>query len=183
MCDPAVYICTDYGYTTGTTIENLEILGKRDDNHDGSPVDDPIRTIRFSDYHQDKSTKALVVLVAAEWCAPCRIEQPGLIDLYNKYDAASAGVAFLEALAQDKFGNPADMLVADRWANTQWGAQQQKIPFDIAADSASVLGPYYNVGAYPMQMVIRTSDMKIMYQNNGNANEQLGLAIDDAIGK
>ena len=41
------------------------------------------------------------------------------------------------------------------------------MPFDIAADPTVVLGPYYKQAAFPMQMIIRASDMQITFQENG----------------
>src|SRR5437868_2735539 len=67
----------------------------------------------------------------------------------------------LEGIIQDVAGNPAAIANVDTWGQTY------HIPFGLASDGADVLGPYYNISAFPMQMIIRTSDMKIMYQENG----------------
>ncbi len=84
-------------------------------------------------------------------------------------------VAFLEAIIQDKQGRPAQIADIDTWGMTY------KIPFDLAADGNVVLGPYYDVMAFPMQMVIKASDMSITWQANGAPWESVQAAIDDVL--
>ena len=75
-------------------------------------------------------------------------------------------------VAQNNNMSPGDMVTLDRWANTF------KIPFDMAADPTSLLGPYYNLSSFPMQMVIRTCDMTIEGQQNGPPPGWLKSQID-----
>jgi hypothetical protein len=51
----------------------------------------------------------------------------------------------------------------------------------MAADPNKALAPYYNVMTFPSQMVIRTSDMTIQWQNNGLAGGELKNQIDLAL--
>jgi hypothetical protein len=51
--------------------------------------------------------------------------------------------------------------VVDPWASTY------KLPFDVAADPNAVLQPYYSISTFPMQMVVRVSDMSIVYKHKG----------------
>jgi hypothetical protein len=60
---------------------------------------------------------------------------------------------------------PSTIAVADRWK------ARFQLPFDVAADPSVVLSPYYDINAFPMNMVIRTSDMKIVWQSNGGGTE------------
>lgn len=176
-CDPTVYPCGPYGYGQGSVIENLQLTGQRDDNMD-RVVDsgDTIKPINLADYFQNKNYTVLFVGVAAEWCNPCKIEQPGLVQMYKDYQAAGGKVGFLEALIQSADGKPADMATVDRWATTY------HIPFDMASDATVALGPYYNVAAFPMQMVITTKDMVIQWQMNGAPITELKSQIDAALG-
>jgi hypothetical protein len=173
-CDPMKYPCGPYGYWQGSTIQDVELVGQRDSNGNGV-IDsgDAVVPIHLSDYFQNKSTKAIFVGVAAGWCGPCKMEQPGLVSASSKYKTQ---VGFLEALIEDASGNPADTTFVD----SVWAARYQ-IPFDLAADPASVLGPYYAQGAFPMQMVIRTSDMSIQYQSNGAPLSEVQTAIDQIL--
>ncbi len=169
----AQYPCGPYGATQGSVVADLMLSGRRDDNMSGSPLDDAVRDIHFGDYFRDKNVKVLVVLTAAEWCGPCKMEQPSLVSLYGDYASASPGkVAFLESIVQDNAGNVAAQANVDTWT------MAYKIPFDMAADPSQALAPYYNVSTFPMQMIIRTSDMTIAWQNNGLAGAQLKSQID-----
>lgn len=169
----AQYPCGPYGASQGSVIADLALSGKRDDNMSGSPADDAVRPISFADYYKDKDARVLVVLTAAEWCGPCKAEQPSLVSLYQGYQGSAPGqVAFLESIVQDNAGNVAAQLNVDNWTTTY------KIPFDMAADPDQALAPYYNVSTFPMQMVIRTRDMTIAWQNNGLAGSQLKDQID-----
>jgi len=180
-CGPGIYPCGPYGVVIGQTIDNLKLLGQKDDNMNGTPTDDPVRPIQLSDYYQDPKVKVLAILVAAEWCVPCQMEQPELITSWKNYQAKNAGVAYLEAIIEDRNHAPADMTTVDRWANHMWGMPPQLIPFDMAADPNVVLGPYYNIAAFPMQMVITTKDMQIQWQNNGYSPGALETQIDSLL--
>lgn len=161
QCDPAVYPCAPYGYTEERIIADLTLPGRKDSNKDGiTNSGDALVNLTLSDYFRDKKIKVVFVDVSAEWCNPCKAAQPTLVKVYNKYKAAGQ-VVFLEAIAQDRNHLPSDIAVTDRWATTY------KLPFHMAADPTNVLGPYYNENAFPMEMVIRTRDMKILWQTNG----------------
>jgi hypothetical protein len=175
-CIPMPYPSGPYGVVVGQVIDNLQLVGQHDTNGDGVVNSlDAIAPICLSDYFQNKQIKVLAVLVAAEWCSPCQQEQPELVQSWNNYKTTNAGVAYLEAIIQDKNGNPADITTVDRWST------KFMIPFDMAADPTVALGPYYNIAAFPMQMVIRTSDMTIQWQNNGYSPGALESAVNAAL--
>ena len=162
-----------YGYTQGSIIENLQLTGQVDSNSDGLITpQDVIKPLHLSDYYQDKTIKAMFIGVAAGWCGPCKAEQPNLVALYNSYGGRKGKVAFLEAIIENADHQPADMTFVDTWATTY------KIPFDMASDPTSALGPYYNQAAFPMQMIIKMSDMSIVWQQNGAPVEEVKTQID-----
>jgi hypothetical protein len=166
VCDPAVYPCGPYGYQPGSVIENLSLVARVDDDGNGTTdATDPVGTIPLSRYFQDKNIYALVMTGSAEWCGPCQAEQPGLRALYESYQQAGGHLAILETIVQDANYRPSTIAVADRWK------ARFQLPFDVAADPASVLSPYYDINAFPMNMVVRTSDMKIVWQSNGGGAE------------
>ena len=175
-CDATQYPCGPFGYALGSIVDNLQFVGQHDDDANGTPTNDPILPIKLSDYYRDKGIKVLAVLVAAEWCPPCKAEQPELVKSWNDYQAKKAGVQYFEAIIQQNNGSPADMATVDRWATTY------KLPFDVGADPTVALGPYYNIAAFPMQMVIQTSDMSIQWLNNGYGMGALENAIDPLLG-
>ncbi len=160
---PAVaYPKGPFGYAMGSVIANLQFVGQDDTNGNGV-IDkgDAFRDVRLSDYYQKQGIKALFVGVAAGWCEPCKQEQPGLVQLHTKY---AGKIAFLEALIENKDHNPADQDFVDQWAGTY------KLPFTMVSDPTVVLGPYYAQEAFPMQLVINTADMSIVYQGNGTGD-------------
>jgi thiol-disulfide isomerase/thioredoxin len=157
-CDPANYACGPYGYGPGGVIQNLSFMGRSEANGNGyTDPTDPLKTISLADYYKNKGYKALVLLGVAEWCVPCRDEQPELVNLSKTYGNK---VAWLEAVLQDAKSKPADQATADRWAT------DFKIPFDIVLDSQPVLAPFFD-GNFPFSMVISTADMKISNQTIG----------------
>lgn len=161
-CDASSYPCGATGAVVGKVIPNLCVEGtQRDDNKNGSPADDPVRTVCLSEYYGDKSLKALAILVAAEWCIPCQNEQPGVVKAYKDYQAAKKGVAILEAITQKANSMPADASTTSNWVN-HYG-----VPFDITFDKSMALAPYSDPTTFPSQMVIRTSDMTIRWMHNG----------------
>ncbi len=149
-----------YGFQVGSRIANLELTGQRDSNNSGLiDSSDEIVSIHLSDYYM-KQYKALFVGVAAQWCNPCKMEQPGLVSLHA---ANKSNVGFVEAIIQKNDGSPADITTVDQWTSAY------KIPFDMAADPTVALGPYYAEPAFPMQLVIDTKDMTIVFQGNGTS--------------
>jgi hypothetical protein len=173
-CDPAKYPCGPFGTTIGQVVQNLQLLGQHDDNGDGKVTDEAVRKIALADYFQNKGIKVLAVLVAAEWCGPCNEEQPELITSWKKYQDQKAGVQYFEAIIEDIHYSPADMTTVDRWAGKNWGGMGV-IPFDMGADPTVALGPYYDIAAFPMQMVIQTKDMTIQWKGNGYAPPSAGI--------
>lgn len=191
--DPSKYPVGPYGFVIGGVIPNLEFVGYKDDNGDGKVTDNTPRKVRLSDYYQDKNIKVLAVLVAAEWCGPCQQEQNELIVSWNAYQKSKAGVAYVEALIEsakkDTAGRflPADLETVQRWGNHAWPDRTGKnpaaiIPFPLVADPTVALGPWYPTPAFPMQLVIKTSDMTIQWANNGYGpgaiEQQIGFVLE-----
>jgi hypothetical protein len=173
-CDPAQYPCAPYGFTTGAVMQNLSLTGRRDFNMSGSPLDDPAATIQLGDYYKDKNLKVLLISLATVWCAPCASEQPSLVTLYQNYQSAHKGVAFLEVILQNAQAQPADQPTADAWAMTY------KLPFDIASDPQNALMPFYNPSTFPVQLILDTSTMTILYDHTGTSTD-LQSVIDGAL--
>jgi hypothetical protein len=175
-CDAAAYPCGPYGYTPGSVIEDVTLTGRRNLSGDGMVLTNPVIPIHFSDYHQDNRFQVLVLAMAATWCAPCVNEQPALNQLYDGYQAAGGYVALLEGILQDTSGGPAPLSAVDAWALAY------KTPFDIAADPAEALRPYYDPKVFPVQMVISTKTMTIAYYHvGGGADTELKAAIDQTL--
>lgn len=187
--DPSKYPVGPYGFAIGGVVPNFEFVGYRDDNNNAKVIDDTPRKIRLSDYFQDKSVKAIAVLVAAEWCGPCQQEQNELVRSWNLYQKDKKGVVYVEAIIESakKASNgsflPADLETLQRWASHAWPDPSKKnpdaiIPFPVVADPTVVLGPWYPTPAFPMQLVIKASDMTLQWANNGYGPGALEQQID-----
>lgn len=168
--DPT-YPAGPYGFTPGSVIEDFFVLGRVDKNGDGSLLDDGLSDIYLSDYR--KNNKAIVITASAEWCKPCNDEQPELVGMHEDYK--SKGVAFLEALVQDKDYRPSDDATLKRWI------AKHGMSFDLALDPTDVLGKYYDIKAFPFGMVIRASDMQIVWAANGARPAEIRAAVDSIL--
>jgi thiol-disulfide isomerase/thioredoxin len=170
----STYPCAPYGFGPPNVIADVRLNGHNDDMT-GMPSEMP-HDINFHDYYQNKSLKVLVVLVAADWCGPCKTEQPSLITLYNGYQTSNPGqVAFVESITQDNNSNVATISDVDIWAKTYHD------PFTMAADPDNTLSQYLGTMTFPGQMVIKTSDMSIQWKNNGLAGDMLKTQVDTVL--
>lgn len=175
VCDATKYPCGTPGFTVGSTMANVSLSGYADVDKNGNPLDDPFGTFTFASYYKDATVKVLGISISAEWCAPCRNEQAAFVSMMASYRAAGAAVAFVEPLVQNAAAAPADKTVIENWARTY------SIDFDIGFDPTNTLAGYYEPQSFPMQMVVRTRDMSILYVSPGQDNGQLKAAIDQAL--
>lgn len=175
QCDPTKYPCGPFGFLPGSKIENLSLPGRNDADGDGSLLGEETFQLELSRYYQAQGVKALVITASAEWCGPCQAEQPSLKALYNDYKNQPNKVGIMEAVIQNIEGGPADWVVAERWSR-KFG-----LPFDVVVDPTGVLSPYYDISAFPMNMVIRTKDMSIVWQKNGLAEGELRQVVQNIL--
>lgn len=164
------YPCGPYGYTVGRTIEDLRLVGQSDD--DGSGVldtNDPVRAITLAELAARPGVRAIVINVFAEWCAPCRMEQPMLVTMSQTY---ASDVAFLGVMQQDATYMPPTIRAIDRWSRAY------SVAYPLAADPVNALGPYVVEGAYPTTMIVRTRDMQIVWREAGAVTSDLGTQLD-----
>lgn len=183
---PADYPAGPYGYSVKSTIADLTFLARRDGSMKGLPLDGstptgnmpnistyPVGKVHLADYRSH--FKVLVINASAQWCPHCMDEQPGFKENYVNWNATEPTVGILEVIVQDVQGRPAGMDIADQWARAY------SLNFDIGADPTGVLSPYYDISAFPMNMVIKTSDMKIQWQSNGDNDVGLSSAVNYAL--
>lgn len=138
----------------------------------GTPADKGLSLYRKE--LMDKGVKVLAVAGAAEWCGPCRAEQPELVDLYNTYKAAG-NVGMLVVVSEKGMNVVADDASAQTWANLY------SIPFEVGTDPVRALSPYFNTSSYPNSMVIKLDTMTITYFHVGRDTAALKAAIDAAL--
>lgn len=170
-CGPGIYPCGPYGYSVGTTIANLAMVGKRDT--DGSGKIDAADQASVIDLASlAVGAKAIVIDVCAEWCAPCRQDQPSLNAMSVSYGGQ---VAFFDVMMQTNNFQPGDLASVVRWGT------QNAVPYPIAADATGEIGPYFRIAAFPFHMLVRTSDMQIIYANVGAADGELQTEINGVL--
>jgi hypothetical protein len=158
-CGPGVYPCGPYGYQIGSTVANLAFVGQRDDNGNGhiDSGDTPV-LLHLSDLAAP-GVDAIMIDVCAAWCGPCNADQPGLVTLAQSYGSR---VVFFGVIVQTASRQPGDLTTVDHWGT------QYHVPYPMAADPDGVTQLYLPVEAYPEHLVIRTSNMTLVWRNNGD---------------
>ena len=162
-----------YGYTQGSIIQDIVFLGKAA----ASPTDNtayaslPMKRISLGDYHNDTSVKYVVMSGVAGWCGPCNNEQAFVPDLQTKYEPK--GFKFFEAMIQgynEQSGTPATENDVNTWANAH------TLHVGIGIDPEDKIHQYADITAFPLNMVVRTTDMNIVYMSVGEQNLDSTLA-------
>ena len=168
-CDSSLYPCGPFGTNAGDVITNLSFVGRYDSNGDNVITNkDDATTIALSKYYLDTNVRALILSASAQWCSPCRAEQPELQALYEEHGGQ---LAILEAMVQKLDASPSDLGTIDTWRD-EFGLE-----FDLVVDPSNVLAPYYDISAFPMNMVIDPRTMTIVWQANGGEMDALENAI------
>lgn len=163
--DPAGYPAGPYGTKPGDTIANLTLRVQT--GAGGTPA------LRSLNDYRSCGLKVLAIAGAAEWCVPCKQEQPDLQKTFTDYQTKS--VAVLVAVTQKNDQSPSDDTTVKNWART-FG-----LTFDIASDPGNALGPYFDPMTFPDTMVLRLRDMTIQDYWIGNQPGKLKAAIDAAL--
>ncbi|HEX8951905.1 MAG TPA: redoxin family protein [Polyangia bacterium] len=141
-----------YGYGQGTTIANLEFIGKESPTAtDYSML--PMQPLALGDVR--KNAKLILIDGAARWCTPCNRDQPTMRNIEATY--AAKGVTTMEILVEGGYGIAATDNDINRWA------QQYQLAGIIAIDPSYELAKYADVTAFPVYMVVRASTMRVDY--------------------
>ncbi len=165
MNQAGTYPAGPYGYVQGSVIENIKFIGKEDPagptgmaTYDGLAL----KPVSLADYHTDSTVKYVVMSGVAGWCGPCNDEQKTVPDLQTTYQPK--GFRFFEAMIQgynEKTGAPANETDLDHWA-TNHG-----LHVGIGLDPEDKIHQYADIAAFPLNMVVRTSDMQIVHMQVG----------------
>ncbi len=148
-----------YGLEKGMVFPNASFkgyLGGIDAKGRGEWSD--IKMIDYYDPTGERGIFALLVVVSAEWCPPCREEAKDLPRFFTSL-YQPRGARFLTTMIQDSKRNPADQPTVDRWTN------QYQINFDIVADPDEQTIPAGS--GIPRNYIINPRDMKIYRVNEG----------------
>ena len=153
-----------YGYVQGSTIQNIHFVGKNEmgDQNAGAYSGISMMPVQLADFYNDSSTKYVALSGVAGWCSPCNQEQAEVPNLQAKYEPM--GVKFFEAMMQgynEQTGAPATENDINRWQTAH------HLEVGIGTDPGNEIFQYADLSAFPVNMVIRTRDMSIVYMNVG----------------
>jgi DsbE subfamily thiol:disulfide oxidoreductase len=119
------------------------------------------------DAHAYADGSVLVINVWADWCTPCRREQPALVDLAHRYE--SEGVRFLGINYQD-----------DRDAARAW-VEEYEVPYPSLFDPSGRTAVDLGFPALPDTYVVdRGGTVRWVVYGETDA-EELGRLIDDVL--
>lgn len=161
----ANYPMGPYGYAQGSIVGDLGFVGKKDPAGASGTADYsalPMEAISLASYYGDPNVKYVFMSGNAGWCKPCNDEQPLVKAAQEKYEPK--GVKFLEAMNQGydrATGAPATEDDINQWAS------RHQLHLAIASDPSDYIHQYADVAAFPLNMVIRTSDMQIVFMAVG----------------
>jgi thiol-disulfide isomerase/thioredoxin len=153
--------------------DTSDVAGDTDPGN-GSLVGQTLPSLTFKDpaTGQDVTTasfagsatvKALLLNASAGWCAVCKQEAPELVDWHEQYGAA--GLTILYTVFEDaEGGTPTDAFVQG-WCGSL------DLPFACLQDPAFAAGgglsPYFDHGSAPLNLLVRTSDLTVVYAATG----------------
>ncbi|TNF34248.1 MAG: hypothetical protein EP329_07450 [Deltaproteobacteria bacterium] len=128
-------------------------------------------------FYGDPNVKVLLISSAAGWCTACMLEAWELVDTYDTYH--DKGFEILYTLYEDAQSRPlwddvhrreSDMALMNDWrdnAGVYIGKPRRVIDYPLFVDVGFQLNPYYTENATPLTLLVRTSDMRIVYSAVG----------------
>lgn len=158
-----------YGLNLNNIFPNVKLSGYRD----GAAGTMEWTELSMQDYYDptgERGIYAILVIVSAEWCGPCKEEAKDLPGFYtNIYQPR--GARFLTAMIENASGKPADKAVVDRWVKTY------KTNFDIAADpeGSTMLPKTDPKWGIPRNYIVDPRTMKIVRVNSGTNPDAVNI--------
>lgn len=155
------YPAGPYGTAKGATIANLSFVGWHDPIAAGYTREN-FETVQLSDFYNPEGSaekpRVLVVNASAVWCSVCRAEYTHLArdQVYVTY--RPKGIEILGVLFEDNDGYPARPQDLELWG----GENGFMVPFPLVLDPGFKSGIYFESDATPLNMIIDTSNMKIL---------------------
>lgn len=150
-----------YGLNKDLIFPNLTLSGYRD-GKDGTMEWSELSMLDYFDPTGERGINAILVVVSAEWCGPCKEEAKDLPGFYtNQYKPR--GAKFLTAMIENSKGLPADKAVVDRWLKAY------SINFDIVADpdGATMLPKSDPKWGVPRNYIVNPRNMQVIRVNSG----------------
>lgn len=149
--EPDNYPPAPWGMSPGSIIKNHVF---RDPANDVS--------VKLSQLYNPKGSgdkTVLIINASAGWCSACKVEAKELQKTYAEYGPQGLEIWF--TLFQDFTGEDATDEFWEAWMNLI------DPNYPTLLDTAFELGPYFNVDATPMNMVVDLATMEIVYLQTG----------------
>lgn len=138
------------------------------------------KNYKLSDYYGSEETKVILIASAAGWCTACQYEAWDLVEIYEEFHGQ--GLEVLYTLYEDKNGKPflqdgaaweehdKDLTYLQLWKENlgvSLGLEGREANYPFLVDREFILEDYYNQGATPLSLIVRTRDMRILYRQIG----------------
>ncbi|MCB9639120.1 MAG: redoxin domain-containing protein [Myxococcales bacterium] len=155
---PAEYPTGPYGADVGEVSINIDL----------STCADPSKRVGMKEYFNKNNIKVLYLSVHTGWCPSCRSQAQTLEPLFQKYK--DRGLMVWNIMTED--GNAGGGKITPEYC-TAHGAQY-KYTFPLLIDEGSAfMNKFFDRNAVPLSMLVRTSDMKIIYKLSGSIPDRI----------
>lgn len=149
-----LYPARPYGLKQGEVFPRVKFKGYRAGSSNWEGID----IAEYYDPDGSKGINAILYVVSAEWCNPCREETkelPKLLDCQYK----SRGAKFIQALVEDKDGDYASQPTLERWI------KQFKLNYNLVLDDEHIT--WAKGAGIPLNFFIDPRTMKIVRIKEG----------------
>lgn len=131
-------------------------------------------TVSLAELRQ--GAELLLLNSSAGWCTVCQAEAPTLVAWHEEFSAKGLRVVY--TLFEDaNFAPPSDEF-AGKWKDNF------SLPFPVLVDEGfteSGLGTYFDPSTAPLNVVVRTSDMAIVYIDTGFEEDVIRARIESQL--
>ena len=159
----------------GSTVANYKFLGQMPNagNYPGN-----VMPLLLGQFHDDPTSKYLLIEGSANWCYYCNQEAPEIEQL--AVDHAGDGYHSMTILAEGHTrGVPA---TADD--STDWASSHELHSTIVGIDPAAILFQYASASAFPLHILLDTRTMAIQWLCVGGIGEcDATGAVNDALGQ
>jgi hypothetical protein len=159
------YPAGPYGTEVGDTVQNLCFQGWSDPSADKY---DPakLQKICLGDFHDDQTSRLLLVESCAIWCVACRTEYGGSADRPSLSDSLASrralGFRIMGTIFQNGSGGPAAPSDAEAWA------KNYALTFPFSVDSEHELGLFTSPNVAPFNLLVDTKTMSVVLALDGD---------------
>ncbi len=151
-----VYPPEPYGSAVNDTLENLSFSGylKLTPGVVDPMVDEYVEGLSFQQIRETGAYDYMILNIAAEWCAGCRVEANQLPPLYN--DWASRGGFVMSVLTENTASLRARRRHLDSWV------ANFPINYTMVHDPGGGIITTFGYDTLPLNVIVRLEDMQVL---------------------